>query len=60
MKELVQPDKEELGKLQQFVDDVLWGELQSKDGPHPYGVRKSLFYYQPDQMPANYYDSNFD
>jgi hypothetical protein len=60
MKELVQPDQEELGKLQQFVDGVLWGGLQSKDGPHPYGVRKSLFYYQPDVLPANYYDSNFD
>lgn len=60
MKELVQPNKEELDKLQQFVDQVLWGGLQSKDGAHPYGVRKSLFYYQPDQMPPNYYDSNFD
>jgi hypothetical protein len=60
MKELVQPNKEELDKLQQFVDGVLWGGLQSKDGSHPYGVRKSLFYYQPDQMPANYYDSKLD
>ena len=60
MKELVQPNKEELDKLQQFVDGVLWGGLQSKDGPHPYGVRKSLFYYQPDQMPPNYYNSSFD
>jgi hypothetical protein len=60
MKELVQPDKEELSKLQDFVDGVLWGTLQSKNGPHPYGVRKSLFYYQPDQMPPNYYNSNFD
>ncbi len=60
MKELVQPDKEELGKMEQFVDGVLWGGLQSKDGPHPYGVRKSLFYYQSDQMPPNYYNSDFD
>ena len=60
MKEFVQPDKEELVKLQQFVDGGVWGELQSKNGPHPYGVRKSLFYYQPDQMPANYYNSSFD
>ena len=43
MKELVQPNKEELEKLQQFVDGVLWGGLQYKDGPHQYGVRKSLF-----------------
>ena len=60
MKQLVQPNQQELAKLQQFVDGVLWGGLQSKDGPHPYGVRKSLFYYQPDQMPANYYNSSFD
>jgi hypothetical protein len=60
MKQLVQPNKEELDKLQQFVDGVLWGGIQSKNGAHPYGVRKSLFYYQPDQMPANYYDSTFD
>jgi hypothetical protein len=60
MKEFVEPDKDELAKLQQFVDTVLWGQLQSKDGPHAYGVRKSLFFYQPDQMPAGYYNSNFD
>ena len=60
MKEFVQPDKGELNKLQTFVDGVLWGGLQSKDGPHAYGVRKSLFYYQPDQMPPNYYNSSFD
>ncbi|MFL6301971.1 MAG: DUF5695 domain-containing protein [Candidatus Sulfotelmatobacter sp.] len=60
MKELVQPDKEELEKLQQFVDGVLWGGLQYKDGPHAYGVRKSLFYYQPDEMPSGYYRSDFD
>jgi len=60
MKEFVQPDKDELIKIQQFVDIVLWGQLQSKDGPNAYGVRKSLFYYQPDQMPGNYYNSEFD
>jgi hypothetical protein len=60
MKELGQPDKEELDKLQQFVDGVLWGGLQYADGRRQYGVRKSLFYYQPDQMPANYYRSDFN
>jgi Family of unknown function (DUF5695) len=60
MKELVQPDKEELEKLQQFVDGVLWGGLQYKEGAHAYGVRKSLFYYQPDEMPSGYYRSDFD
>jgi Family of unknown function (DUF5695) len=60
MKEFVEPDKEELTKIQQFVDAVLWGHLQSKDGPHAYGVRKSLFYYQPDQLPPHYYNGSFD
>jgi hypothetical protein len=60
MKEFVQPDKQELDRLQQFVDGVLWGGLQTTSGPQAYGVRKSLFYYQPDQMPPNYYNSSFD
>jgi len=60
MKEFVAPNKEELEKLEQFVDNVVWGGLQYKDGPQQYGVRKSLFYYQPDEMPSSYYRSEFD
>ncbi len=60
MKELGQPNQEELEKLRQFVDGVLWGGLQFKDGSKHYGVRKSLFYYQPDQMPAGYYRSDLN
>ena len=59
-KELGQPNKEEIEKLQQFIDGVVWGGLQFKDGPHKDGVRKSLFFYQPDQMPANFYRSDFN
>ena len=60
MKQLVRPDKEEIEKLQQFIDKVVWGGLQYKDGPNKYGVRKSLFYYQPDELPKGYYRSDFD
>jgi len=60
MKQLVRPDKEEIEKLQQFIDETVWGNLQYKDGPKQYGVRKSLFYYQPDQIPTGYYRSDFD
>ncbi|MBO0911596.1 MAG: hypothetical protein J2P13_07355 [Acidobacteria bacterium] len=60
MKELVEPDKEEIRKLEQFVDGVLWGGLQYKDGEHRYGVRKSLFYYQPEEMPAGFYLTSLD
>ena len=60
MKEYVQPNPEELNKLLQFVDEVIWGRLQTRDGSQAYGVRKSLFYYQPEQMPPGFYDSSFD
>ena len=60
MKEFVEPNKEELDKYHQFFDGVLWGGLQHKDGPLKYGVKKSLFYYQPDQMPPNFYRSDYD
>jgi hypothetical protein len=60
MKQLGQPDKSQLDKYQQYVDSVLWGGLQFKDGAKQYGVRKSLFYYQPNQMPGNFYRSDLD
>jgi hypothetical protein len=60
MKELGEPDRQEVAKLEQFVDGVLWGRLQYKDGPEQYGVRKSLFYYQPDQFVAGFYRSDMN
>lgn len=60
MKEYGAPDKDEVAKLEDFVDGVLWGGIQFKDGPHKFGVRKSLFYYQPDQLPAGYYRKDLD
>jgi hypothetical protein len=60
MKELGDPNQEELNKYQLFVDSVLWGRLQYKEGANKYGVRKSLFYYQPDELPPGYYESNLD
>ena len=56
MKEFGQPRKEEIEKYQQFIDRVLWGGLQYKDGPNQYGVRKSLFYYAPQDLPDFKYD----
>jgi len=58
MKQLGQPDKAEIEKYEEFIDKVVWGGLQYADGPRKYGVRKSLFYYQPDQMPAGSYRSD--
>jgi Family of unknown function (DUF5695) len=60
MKEFGQPRKEELEKYQQFIDKVLWGGLQYSDGPNKYGVRKSLFYYSPADVPGFQYDSSLN
>jgi hypothetical protein len=57
MKEFAQPNKAEVDKLAQFVDQVIWGHLQYSDGPRMYGVKKSLFYYQPDELPGFVYES---
>jgi len=56
MKEYLQPDPQEIVKLESFVDGVLWGHLQNKDGEHKYGVHKSLFFYQPAVVPGFTYD----
>lgn len=62
MKQLVQPDKAELEKLQRFVHETMWGNIQHKDGPQKYGVKKSVFYYEPDSMPTGTYrdDVNYN
>jgi hypothetical protein len=56
MKQFGQPRKEEIAKFEQFVDGVLWGGLQYKEGANKYGVRKSLFYYSPQDLPGYKYD----
>jgi hypothetical protein len=53
-----QPKKEELDKYMQFIDKVLWGGIQYSQGENMYGVRKSMLYYQPNELPKGYYDSN--
>jgi hypothetical protein len=60
MKEYGRPDKHQVDQFEQFVDGVLWGGLQYKDGPKVFGVKKSLFYYQPDQLPAGTYRKDLD
>ena len=60
MKLYGQPKAEELGKYQRFVDGVLWGGIQYSDGPRKYGVRKSLFFYDPQGLPDFPYDPNLN
>ena len=60
MKEFGQPNPEELAKYEQFIDKVLWGGIQYKEGPRTYGVRKSLFYYEPKDLPDFQYNRSLN
>ena len=61
MKELVEPDKEELDKLQQFVDGVLWGGLQYKEGPKVSTVCERVSSTtSPTKCRRDYYRGDFD
>ncbi len=57
MKEFGQPDKAELEKYEQFVNNTLWGGIQYSEGANKYGVRKSLFYHG---LPDFEYDTNLN
>ncbi len=57
MKEFGQPNAAEVAKLEAFVNKVVWGNLQFSDGPKKFGVRKSVFYYDPKALPAYGYDT---
>ncbi len=58
MKEFVESDAVEIAKYERFIDGVLWGGIQYKDGPLKYGVRKSMLYYAPQDFPSYAYDKN--
>lgn len=58
MKEFAQPNAGEIAKFERFIDGVVWGGLQYKDGPNKYGVRKSMLYYAPEEFPDFKYEKD--
>lgn len=60
MKQILDPNSMEIDKLGQFVENVLWGGLQYTEGENKYGVRKSMFFYEPDSMPDGTYSEQID
>ncbi|MBD0832560.1 DUF5695 domain-containing protein [Aestuariibaculum sediminum] len=60
MKQLIQPNKEEINKLQMFIDSTLWGNIQYNEGKKKYGVKKSVFYYEPDSLPKGTYSDSIN
>ena len=60
MKQLVRPDAEEIDKLERFVSETIWGGIQYSEGERKFGVRKSMFYHAPDEMPAGTYSDSVE
>ncbi|MFC3198624.1 DUF5695 domain-containing protein [Parapedobacter deserti] len=60
MKQVLLPDGTEVEKLKRFVNETLWGGIQYNEGPLQYGVKKSLFYYEPDSMPPGTYSDTIN
>lgn len=59
MKQLIEPNKEEIVKLEEFVDHTLWGGIQYNTADTlKYGVKKSVFYYEPALMPEGTYSKD--
>ncbi|MDY0957504.1 DUF5695 domain-containing protein [Sphingomonas sp. CFBP8993] len=54
MKQLDNPDAQEIARIEQLVDKTIVGRLQVAEGPHAGGVKKSLFYYDPAAFPNLY------
>ena len=60
MKQLLLPEKDELEKIRRFYHETLWGGIQYNEGEKKYGVRKSLFFYEPDEMPPGTYSNHIN
>ncbi|OMP87098.1 hypothetical protein BK809_0007184 [Diplodia seriata] len=60
LKQSVQPAAAEVAKLETFVADVVWGTLQisTAGADDQYAVRKSVFFYEPAQVPGYAYDAD--
>lgn len=68
MKQAIQPEPAEITKVEQFIDETLWGNIQVKNnqtGPtntsaDVYGVRKSTFFYEPSYVADYEYESGIN
>lgn len=56
LKQVLQPNAEEVAKLDEFVQNVIWGQIQTED----YSVRKAIFFYEPSAVPGYTYDGNIN
>ncbi|KAG6046402.1 hypothetical protein E4U39_001408 [Claviceps sp. Clav50 group G5] len=60
LKSSVHPEAAEIAKLELMANTAVWGNLQDKDGETPYGVKRSLFFYDPKVLPNYKYSPSKD
>ncbi|KAG5984672.1 hypothetical protein E4U55_003752 [Claviceps digitariae] len=60
LKSSVHPEAAEIAKLELMANTAIWGSLQETDGVTPYGVKRSLFYYDPKALPNYKYSPSKD
>lgn len=59
MKQQSYPVKDEISKLEQFLNKTIYGQLQYREGANSSNVRKALFYYDANDVnAAPYYSSS--
>ncbi|KAL6885741.1 hypothetical protein GGI43DRAFT_432362 [Trichoderma evansii] len=56
MKQAVQPSAREVSMIEEFIDQVLWKTVQNGGNV----TRKSIFFYEPSQVPSYQYSSDID
>ncbi|MFI2743540.1 DUF5695 domain-containing protein [Zhouia sp. PK063] len=60
MKQLIEPNKNQIQQLEHFIDSTLWGRIQYKEGKNKFGVKKSVFFYEPDSLPKGTYSDSIN
>jgi hypothetical protein len=60
MKASVRPTAADISKLETMATTSIWGSLQVSEGDDQYGVHRSLFFYDPDEVPGFQYDSSIN
>ncbi|KAG8761979.1 hypothetical protein FRC11_011802 [Ceratobasidium sp. 423] len=58
MKNAFLPVPAEIAKLERFASETVWGDLQYSSGSNIYGVKKSVFFYEPAQAPNYQYSTS--
>ncbi|KAF2162459.1 hypothetical protein M409DRAFT_69067 [Zasmidium cellare ATCC 36951] len=59
----VHPVPAEVAKLEEMANEVVWGWLQDRNndsGQPEYGVKRSVFFYDPSHVPGYTYDPSID